>query len=64
MTTQAWLWTANGAAVLVALAAGVADRRRVRRRRNIDSVGWAPWRGIHVAAWFAAIALLLINLHD
>ena len=47
MTMQDWLWTADGAFVALALVAGVADWRRVRRRR-IDGWGWMPWRGVQV----------------
>jgi hypothetical protein len=57
MTTQAWLWWADGAAVALALVAGVADWRRTHRRRAIDAVGWMPWRGLQVAAFFAAVLL-------
>ncbi len=63
MTTQAWLWTAAGAALALALVAGVADWRRTHRRRAIDAVGWVPWRGLQVAGLFAAflLALLAVN---
>ena len=60
MTTQAALWTGAGAAVAVAVAAGVMDWRR-GRRRNFDDVGWVPWRGIQVTAFFAALALAILG---
>ena len=63
MTTQAWLWTAAGAALAVTLVAGVADWRRLHRRRAIDAVGWMPWRGLQVAGLFAALLLALIAFH-
>ncbi|HEX8641193.1 MAG TPA: hypothetical protein VF704_08550 [Allosphingosinicella sp.] len=64
MTTQAWLWGADGAALALALVAGAADWRRMHRRRRLEAVGWVPWRGLQAAAWFAAVALLVIILHD
>ena len=59
MDTQAWLWTAAGAALALALVAGVADWRR-QRRRNLDDHGWVPWRGVQVAALFAAVLLAVL----
>ena len=55
MTAQAALWAGAGAALAVAVGAGLMDRRR-GRRRDFDDVGWVPWRGIQVAAFFAALA--------
>ncbi len=60
MTTQGWLWTADGAALALALVAGIADWRRIHRRGNFDDVGWMPWRGIQVAAAFAILALTIL----
>ena len=45
MTTQAWLWSADGAALALVLAAGAADWRR-HHRRDLDATGWMPWRGL------------------
>ncbi|HYI63323.1 MAG TPA: hypothetical protein VEW71_00405 [Allosphingosinicella sp.] len=59
MTTQAWMWTAAGAALALAVLAGVADRRR-GRRRELDNPGWAPWRGIQVAAFFAILMFAVL----
>lgn len=56
MTTQAWLWSADGAALALALVATVADHRR-HRRRNLDAAGWMPWQGLQVAG-FAGVLLL------
>lgn len=56
MTTQGWFWTGAGAAAALAVLAGVADWRRTRRR-NLDDPGWVPWRGLQVAAFFAAAVL-------
>ena len=55
MTTQAWLWSADGAAL--ALGAGAADWRR-HHRRDLDATGWMPWRGLQA---FGIVALLAIT---
>ncbi len=59
MTMQAAFWTGAGAALAVAVAAGVMDWRR-HRRRDFDNVGWVPWRGIQVTALFAALACVVL----
>jgi len=59
MTAQHWLWAAAGAALALAAAAALADWRRARRR-DLDDAGWVPWRGLQVAALFAAAALALL----
>ena len=61
MTTQATLWTGAGAALALAVTAGVMEWRR-HRRRDFDAVGWVPWRGIQVAAFFAALAFVVLAL--
>jgi hypothetical protein len=63
MTIQATLWTAAASAGALAVAAGVAERRR-SRRRDIDRVGWVPWTLVQVialalAALMAAYAIKL-----
>jgi len=60
---QDWLWTADGALVALAVVAGVADWRRVRRN-SIDGWGWMPWRGVQVMALFAAAGLALLLMHN
>ena len=50
------MWSGAGAALAVAIVAGLADWRRARRT-NLDDPGWVPWRGIQAAAVFAAFLL-------
>jgi hypothetical protein len=61
MTTQQWLWGADGAAVALAVLAGVAESRR-NRRRSLDRPGWVPWRGLQISAVFAILALTILAL--
>ncbi len=59
MTTQEWMWAGGIAALAVALIAGAAEWRRTRRA-DLDDPGWIPWRGIQVAALFAAAACAIL----
>jgi len=59
---QASYWTALGVALALAVVAGIADWRRVHRRRSIDDIGWVPWRTIQVAALFAALAFGILAM--
>ena len=59
MTTQAAFWAGAGAALGVAVAAGVMDWRR-GRRRNFDDVGWVPWRSIQVTAFFIVLTCTIL----
>ena len=61
MTTQHWLWAADGAALALVVVAGVAESRRIRRR-DLDATGWVPWRGMQAAAFFAVLALTYLAL--
>lgn len=61
MTTQEWMWAGDFAALAVLLVAGVAEWRRTRRA-NLDDPGWIPWRGIQVAALFAAMAFTILAM--
>lgn len=59
MTAQQWLLGADGAALVLAVVAGVAESRR-NRRRSLDRPGWVPWRGLQVTAVFAIIAFSIL----
>jgi hypothetical protein len=59
MTAQQWLLGADGAALALALVAGVAESRR-QRRRSLDRPGWVPWRGLQVTAVFGIIAFSIL----
>ena len=50
---------AGGALLLVALAAFLGERRRLRRK-HIDSVGWMPWTTVSVLAFFCGAVLLAV----
>lgn len=65
MSPQAVLWTAAAASAGLAALATAAEWLR-SRRRSLDKVGWMPWQGISVAAFFAAVALagLAANLRS
>jgi hypothetical protein len=63
MSTQAMLWWGAGAALGVAAFAGLAEWRRARRG-DLDDAGWMPWRGLQVAAMFAAVALAILAMRS
>jgi hypothetical protein len=56
-TTVAGLWGA--ALLLVSFLAMIGDLRR-RRRRQIDSVGWVPWRDLSALTAFAGLVLMVM----
>ncbi len=51
------LGSIGAVAVTLALAAGLADRRRARRE-NLDAVGFMPWTVIFLLALFTACVTL------
>ena len=53
---QVGLWSGAAALAAVAVASGVADARRARRR-DLDRVGVMPWPGIQMAAILCAVIL-------
>lgn len=59
MTTQEWIWSADGAALALVVLAGLAEWRR-SRRRDLDSAGWVPWRGIQVVGVFAVLGFTFL----
>lgn len=59
MTTQEWIWTADGAALATVVLAGVAEWRR-GQRRDLDAAGWVPWRGVQVVGFFAVLGLTIL----
>jgi len=61
MTTQEWMWTADGAALALVLIAGIADWRR-GARRDLDATGWVPWRGIQVFGFFGILVFTILAL--
>ncbi len=61
MTTQAILWTAAGAAAALAVAAGLAEWRR-SKRRDLDRPGWMPWTLIQVLSGLAAVIAAALAL--
>ncbi|HEY0011972.1 MAG TPA: hypothetical protein VGB79_03875 [Allosphingosinicella sp.] len=63
MTAQAALWTASGAATVLAVLASLAEWAR-NRRRNLDRVGFMPWQLISVLAFFLAVGLAALAAHS
>ena len=47
--------------LLVALVAGIAERRR-GKRRDIDRVGYVPWMAIFFASAFIGAGLLVVAI--
>jgi hypothetical protein len=59
---QQHLWGSAVAALLLAVASGVAEWRR-GRRRELDSVGWVPWPLVQLLALLAAVMLASVALN-
>ena len=60
--TQASYWAGTAVALALVLLAGIADWRRLHRRRSIDNVGWVPWRGIQAAAFFMGLGFFILAI--
>lgn len=60
---QAWLWGAAAACVAVAIASGIAQWRR-GRRRDLDRVGMVPWPTVQFVVMMAALLLASVALHS
>jgi hypothetical protein len=56
-------WSAAIVAVLVALFAGLGDRRR-KRRADLDRVGLLDWPTLQMLALIAAAIFVILALHD
>jgi hypothetical protein len=52
---------AGGALLLLAALAGLAERRRLRRKR-IDAVGFMPWTTVSFLAVFPGVVLLALAM--
>ncbi len=50
---------AGGVLLLLAAVAGLAERRRLRRK-HIDAVGWVPWTTVSFLAVFPGVILLAL----
>ena len=55
-------WGGAAVALVVAIIAGVADRRRTRRD-DLDRVGWVDWRTVQMAALIVAAVLVIAAQH-
>ncbi|HWK35792.1 hypothetical protein [Sphingomonas sp.] len=60
---QAGLWGGAAACVAVAVASGIGQWRR-GRRRDLDDVGVVPWATVQFAAMMAALILASLALHS
>jgi hypothetical protein len=56
------LWIAAAACALAAIASGLAEWAR-HRRRNLDRVGWVPWQLVTMLAIFGTIILAALAVH-
>jgi hypothetical protein len=54
-------WIAAGLAGAVAVAAGLADHSR-KRRRDLDRIGMVDWRTIQMAAMLALMLAVGVGL--
>lgn len=59
---QQELWTGVGLALLVAVIAGLGERRR-KRRTDMDRIGLMPWPLIQILSILIALILTSLALH-
>jgi hypothetical protein len=55
-------WGGAAVALGVAVLAGIADWRRIRRD-DLDRVGWFDWRTVQMAALIAAALCVVVAQH-
>ncbi|MCW3846104.1 hypothetical protein OF829_02565 [Sphingomonas sp. LB-2] len=60
---QDYLWIATVALLLLAVAAGLGEWRR-RKRRDFDAVGFMPWALIQVVALIAAAGMAVLAMQN
>ena len=56
-------WIGAGAALALAIFAGLGDRRR-KRRANLDSIGLVDWPSVQVIALIATAILVSIAMNS
>jgi hypothetical protein len=59
---QQQLWGGAVAALLLAVASGVGESRR-RKRRDLDRVGLIPWSLVQVMAMLGVVILVSVALN-
>jgi len=58
---QVALWSGVAGCVAIAVASGLAERRR-GRRDDPDRVGFVPWPAVQLAALFAAVIVAALAI--
>ena len=58
LASDATLFALCGGALLTISLIAIAGDWRRRKRRNIDKVGWVPWRDVAALSSFAGLVLL------
>ena len=62
MSAQLPYWIAAASVAGLVVLAALAERRR-SRRRDLEAIGWVPWRGIQVGACFLLVLILVLATH-